>query len=170
MATGRDANKQDQASASWPWQNWCLHVWLKNEVGSGAAYFLKGHSIELQEYFNLGEHATVFQVEIFAINTTSLALLEVQIEDELINFYINSKSSISHSLESYTVKDKSLVECKRHLNKFVEYGTRVRLNWTPGHWDQKGNEIADRLAKRGVDLEVERITVPKSTYIQMCHN
>ena len=129
----------------------------KNEIGSGAAYILKGHSIELQEYFNLGEYATVFQAEIFAINTASLALLEVQTADQTINFYIDSRGAIM-ALESYTVKDKSVEECKRHLNKLVEYGNRVRLNWIPGHSDQKGNEIADRLAKRGVELEVDGIT------------
>ena len=40
----------------------------KSEIGSVAAYILKGHSIELQEYFNLGEHVTIFQAEIFASN------------------------------------------------------------------------------------------------------
>ena len=40
----------------------------KKWTSGGAAYILKGHSIELQEYFNLEEYATVFQAEIFAIN------------------------------------------------------------------------------------------------------
>ena len=31
----------------------------KSKIGSGAAYILKGHSIELQEYFNLGEYANI---------------------------------------------------------------------------------------------------------------
>ena len=61
----------------------------KNEIGSGAAYILKGHSIELQEYFNLGEYATVFQAEIFAINTASLALLEVQTNSRPNNKFLH---------------------------------------------------------------------------------
>ena len=58
----------------------------------------------------------VFQAEIFAINMASLALLEVQTVDQTINFYIDSRGAIM-ALESYTVKDKSVEECKRHLNK-----------------------------------------------------
>ena len=40
----------------------------------------------------------------------------------------------------------------RCLNKLCEYGNTVRLNWIPGHADQKGNDIADRLAKRGAEM------------------
>ena len=163
LFTTRIGNRQEMTNSKirpMPFDPGKINVFTdgsKNEIGSGAAYILKGHSIELQEYFNLGEYATVFQAEIFAINTASLALLEVQIVDQIINFYIDSRSAIM-ALESYTVKDKSVEECKRHLNKLVEYGNKVRLNWIPGHSDQKGNEIADRLAKRGVELEVDGIT------------
>ena len=39
-----------------------------------------------------------------------------------------------------------------------EYGNKVRLNWIPGHSDQKGNEIADRLAKIGTELQEDGMT------------
>ena len=123
----------------------------KDEVSSGAAYFIRGHSIRKQEYFNLGEYTTVFQAEITAISTASQAILEEEIQNEQINFYIDSKSAIS-ALSGYIVQNKCVAECKRHLNKLCEYGNTVRLNWIPGHADQKGNEIADRLAKRGADM------------------
>ena len=104
-----------------------------------------GDSILKQQIFNLGQYTTVHQAEILAINTASIAILEEEIRGELINFYIDSRSALG-SLSSYTVQDKSFAEeCKRHLNKLCEYGNVVRLNWIPGHADQKGNEVADRL-------------------------
>ena len=56
------------------------------------------------------------------------------------------------------VQDKSVADCKRHLNKLCEYGNVVRLNWIPGHADQKGNEVTDRLVKRGADMVTSGVT------------
>ena len=55
------------------------------------------------------ENTLVFQAEIF-VNNASLALLEVQIKDEPINFYISDSAIMA--LKSYTVKDKSIEERK----------------------------------------------------------
>ena len=134
----------------------CFTDGFKTETGSGAAYIIKGHSIQKQGVFSLGEYTTVFQAEILAISTACLAILEQEISDEVINFYIDSRSAIS-ALESYIIQDKSVGDCKRHLNKLSEYGNNVRLNWIPGHADQKGNEVADRLAKRGAGQQVQGI-------------
>ena len=128
----------------------------KNDTSSGAAYIIKGHSIQKQQFFNLGQYITVHQAEILAINTASIAILEEELQGEQINFYIDSKSAIG-ALCSYTVQEKSVAECKRHLNKLCEYGNNVRLNWIPGHADQKGNEVADRLAKRGAEMVTDGI-------------
>ena len=71
-----------------------------------------------------------------------------------INFYIDSQSAIK-ALKSYTVRLKSVADCKRYLNKLWESNNEVTLNWMPGHVGQPGNTIADHLAKRGTELEDE---------------
>ena len=40
------------------------------------------------------------------------------------------------------------------INKLSEKNN-VTLTWIPGHSNHKGNEIADRLAKRGTNLKAE---------------
>ena len=45
---------------------------------------------------------------------------------------------------------RTVSECKRVLNKLNE-NNKVNLNWIPAHSFQLGNEIADRLAKRGAN-------------------
>ena len=42
------------------------------------------------------------------------------------------------------------------MNKLSEVNT-VTINWNPGPVQQKENEIADRLAKRGTELHMEGI-------------
>ena len=86
----------------------------KNNTSSGAVYLIKGHSVQKQQFFNLGQYTTVHQAEILAINMASIAILEEEIQGEQINFYIDSKSVIG-ALCSYTVQDKSWLNAKGTL-------------------------------------------------------
>ena len=70
-----------------------------------------------------------------------------------INFYVDSQSAIK-ALQSYTTFMKSVLECKKLVNKVGEANT-ICINWIPGHTGQLGNEIADRLAKLGADMEAD---------------
>ena len=45
------------------------------------------------------------------------------------------------------------MECKKALNKLT-IKNQVQLNWIPAHQGFRGNEVADRLAKRGASLVV----------------
>ena len=45
------------------------------------------------------------------------------------------------------------MDCKLALNKLTEKN-QVQLNWIPAHQGFRGNEVADRLAKRGASLQV----------------
>ena len=126
----------------------CFTDGSKNEEGSGAGYIIKSYYFETQESIYLGENATVFQAEIMAISTASLSMLDAEIRNKVIQFYIDSQSAIK-ALDSYIVYNKSVAECKRLLNKLSEYENDIILNWIPGHSNQRGNGIADNLAKRG---------------------
>ena len=105
-----------------------------------------------QEFIHLGQSVTVFQAEMTAIARAALAMIDVNITGRFVNFYIDSQAAIK-ALDSYMIRLKSVADGKRILNKLSEQGNVVTLNWIPGHSGQPGNEIADHLAKRGLDLE-----------------
>ena len=129
----------------------CFTDGSKSESGTGAAYIIKGHQIKIQDFIHLGQLATIFQAEIFAISMASLVLLDKNIMGKKINFYVDSQSAIK-ALQSYFVFTKSVLECKNLVNKLAETNT-VYINWIPGHVGQLGNEIADRLAKMGAQQQ-----------------
>ena len=131
----------------------CFTDGSKTETGTGAAYLIKGYQLKHQDFINLGCSITVFQAEITAISMAAQHMVDKSVMDRTINFYIDSQSAIK-ALRSYLVYTKSVCECKRFLNKLSEKNM-VCLNWIPGHEGQLGNEIADRLAKRGADLLTE---------------
>ena len=51
-------------------------------------------------------------------------------------------------MESYTTNSKVILEAKQTLKELAK-NNQITLNWIPGHEGHMGNEIADRLAKRG---------------------
>ena len=131
----------------------CFTDGSKTDIGAGAAYIIKGNQIKAQDYIHLGQYATVFQAEIRAISMAAITLLDRGIKGKNINFYVDSQSAIK-ALQSYTTFMKSVLECKKLVNKVGEANT-ICINWIPGHTGQLGNEIADRLAKLGADMEAD---------------
>ena len=131
----------------------CFTDGSKSEKGTGAAYIIKGYQLKHQDFINLGNFITVFQAEITAISMAATYMISRDVTNKFVQFYIDSQSAIK-ALKSYLVFTKCVCECKRILNKLSEQNT-VCLNWIPGHEGQLGNEIADRLAKRGADLQTE---------------
>ena len=69
-----------------------------------------------------------------------------------INFYIDNQAAIQ-SLGKYQVKNTQVLEGKLILNRLAE-NNNVQLFWIPGHSGHWGNEVADKLAKRGVKLKL----------------
>ena len=127
----------------------CFTDGSKTEIGCGTAYAIYSQSIEKKEYIHLGELTTVFQAEITAITRAGLTLLEENIVDKTINIYVDSQGALK-ALSKMINTQRTVGECKRILNKLNE-NNRVNLNWIPAHSFQLGNEIADRLAKRGAN-------------------
>ena len=141
-----------------PTETWKLNCFTdgsKTDNGAGASYYMMGHdayfdSFKRQESIHLGQFATVFQAEVTAISRATLKMIEENITGKFINFYIDSQSAIK-ALASYSTRQKSVADGKRALNKLVELGNDVTLNWIPGHSGQPGNTIADHLAKNGAE-------------------
>ena len=147
---------QDNKIRPMPWDPGILNVFTdgsKTDSGTGAAYMMKSHELREQDYIHLGEHATVFQAEITAINMATLTILDAGTTDHTINYHIDSQGAIK-SLYKYETRNKCVAECKRLLNKLSETNT-VTLNWIPGHSGQLGNGVADNLAKLGAEYPDE---------------
>ena len=131
----------------------CFTDGSKTEAGTGAAYIIMGNQLKTQDYAYLGHTTTVFQAEITAISMAMIDLLGRDTMGKNISIYVDSQGAIK-ALRSFTTHAKSVLECKRLVNKLSEVNT-VSINWIPGHAQQMGNEIADRLAKRGTELYTE---------------
>ena len=69
---------------------------------------------------------------------------------------MDSQAAIK-ALDKFDTKNKLVANCKRKINQLARRNT-VSLNWIPAHVGHRGNEVADRLAKRGAALpEPDRI-------------
>ena len=134
----------------------CFTDGSKSDEGTGAGYIIMSFQLRAQDYIYLGTYATVFQAEISAINMACLTLLDNGVTGKQIDFYIDSQSAI-RALESYTLINKSVMECKRLCNKLCEMNNQVTLNWIPAHSGQLGNGIADGLAKFGASHPSEGV-------------
>ena len=55
------------------------------------------------------------------------------------------------ALNSTVARTKSVLECRNLLNELSHQNKEVTLNWIPGHTGQRGNTIADALAKMGAN-------------------
>ena len=86
-----------------PWDPGIFNVFTdgsKTDSGTGAAYMMKSHELQEQDYIHLGEHATVFQAEITAINMATLTILDAGTTNHSINYHIDSQGAIK-SLHKY---------------------------------------------------------------------
>ena len=117
---------------------------------SGAAYIYMSTTFKQQESTYLGD-TTVFQAEIIAICNACRDMLNRNMKGLTINFYVDSQSAIK-AINSYEIKSKLVLECKEVLNQLANNNS-VQISWIPGHEGHMGNEVADRLAKRGAAME-----------------
>ena len=120
----------------------------KDENGNtGYAYLAWGQDIKKQKYGTLGKQASVFETEVVAIQEAAETLAIEGVENRIIKFYVDSQSALKAIDRIFT--DSQLIDkTKEILNKLGTENT-IMLSWIPGHSNYRGNEIADRLAKRG---------------------
>ena len=131
----------------------CFTDGSKNAEYSGAGYIIRGLNLKAQGYFQLGAQGTVFQAEVMALQVSATELQKLEVVDQNIQFYTDSQAAIK-ALNKYSTNSKCVLECKETLNQLAQTN-KININWIPGHQGQLGNEVADRLAKRGADLMIE---------------
>ena len=117
------------------------------------------HNNKHQDYKNIGKHSSVFQAEIYALAAAAAKMKDAGFVDKKIEIFVDSQAALK-AIDKYTISNKSVQICKQNLNRLAN-SNKVTLNWIPGHEGFMGNEVADRLAKRGADLPPEQaIEVP----------
>ena len=133
-----------------------------NEL-SGAGIVIKRnpHTVNLNhnESFHLGQHSTVLQAEVMAVEKTATFLLDNKIEGRKILINCDSQSAIQ-AIDSTVIKNKTTLAATTALNTLG--GTNeVTLRWIPAHCGYEGNELADQTAKRGSnDDSATRVQLP----------
>ena len=75
---------------------------------------------------------------------------------------------ISCARTNHTHIDTRVVtEVQQTIKSLKDKGIKIEINWTPGHAEIDGNEIADRLAKQGAD-EAEEMPEPSQPTEAVC--
>ena len=124
----------------------CL-VWYtdgsKMKTGSGAGIYTKDCSISE----SLGQYATVFQAETYAICTCAQVNIDRDTTSKTIYILSDSQAALK-ALDSCRVDSGLVLNCMKTLNRLGRKN-RVVLIWVPGHVGVRGNEMADELARKG---------------------
>lgn len=121
----------------------------KMESGTGAGIYSNNHSLGIS--IPLGNYASVYQAEIFAISDCMKVLEEKGIEGEVIHICTDSQSSLE-SLASHCFTSKIVIECLQNIES-LSNKNEIYLTWVPGHEGIEGNEKADELARKGSQSE-----------------
>ena len=121
---------------------------------SGCGFIIKNYenTLHISGFEQLGKLATVYQAELQALTIATQNLLYKAPVNQNIYFFIDNQAVIQ-SVGKYEIKSKQILECKKLLNKLAVDNTLTIL-WIPGHEGHLGNEVADRLAKLGVQRVV----------------
>ena len=133
------------------------------QTGAGFAVYKGTREVETGSY-RLPNHATVFQAEITAVAMAAKKLQEMQTgEMKYIKIFVDSQAALL-ALGNPKVRSKAVACATEALNGLAARVTSVVLLWIPAHKGHVGNELADKLAKRGSTLTEARwaITVGKS--------
>ena len=114
---------------------------------SGSGFILRGQEVKAQGYLSLGNYTTVFQAEVIALGECCRSLKNKGVNGKIIRIYIDSQAAIK-AMDSYIITSKIVLETKLILNQISEVNN-VEIRWIKSHIGHLGNEVADRLAKRG---------------------
>ena len=131
----------------------CFTDGSKFGESSGYGYIIRGANIMQKCYYNPGNLTTVYQAELIAIQEAAFTMLVQEVRGKTITFYVDNQAAIK-TLGNYQIRSKVAAESKRMVNKLAEYN-EVKITWIPGHSGHMGNEVADRLAKRGTVMKTQ---------------
>jgi ribonuclease HI len=125
-----------------------------NKVGAGVFYttnFVKNQSFS----WNLGSGVEVFDAELFAIEQAfKIAWQNKQLNTDKVWIFSDSQAAIKRLKKSNLKAGQYYVQSiKNWTKKFQDIAIQLHLEWVPGHMNIRGNELADKAAKKGTELQ-----------------
>ena len=116
----------------------------KTVGGSGAGIF--SHDLQLNLWIPLGMHATVHQAELIAIANAAYAIANSPKTGKEISIYTDSRQAIL-ALGRHRFVSGVVMDCHNALTE-ASRRNHVKVCWIKGHSEVRGNNKADRLARR----------------------
>ena len=130
--------------------------------GWGSAIKFPGVETPLSIFGSLGNTATVFQGEIHAIERACRELNSFPIVNQEIVLNVDSQAALL-ALDKHFYQSSTVGSCISALRILASSNT-VTLRWVRAHVGHVLNEVADQLAKKGTEdnLDVTHLHVPKA--------
>ena len=128
---------------------------LGNRSGYGLCITQDGSEITKKNGY-LGQNATVFQSEVYAIQKASEILRNLNIKS--VTIFTDSQAALQ-ALAKVQINSSVVKNCILELNKLGE-NTSVDIKWIKAHSGFSGNERADQMAKSGTKKLVEEKIPP----------
>lgn len=116
---------------------------------SGAGVFCEESEVEL--YFPLGEYASVFQAEVFAILKCVEHRLKSPGPITATTICSDSQAALK-ALSAVRIDSGLVLECRKAIQTLTNKSV-VSLMWVPGHSNIRGNDKADKLAAQGSESD-----------------
>ena len=128
----------------------CFTDGSREQDRTGAGWLITiGDTIIHEGTVYLGEIATVYQAEVYAIFKVTEWLIECgdDVRGLEVAIYSDSLAAVN-AIHNSMVKDVLILKCVHNFDILL-HRCRIRLEWVRGHDDNTGNEAADMLAKQG---------------------
>ena len=136
--------------------------------GAGACLFFPNQEkIELHQ--PVAKRASILLGELVAIKM-ALEYVKTEVnkrEIKQLSVLSDSQSAVGILTLGWQNKSHTRVvaEVQQTIKNLEDKGIKIEINWTPGHAEIEGNEIADRLAKQGADEAEEMPEVTEAVTI-----
>ena len=125
-----------------------------NRTGAGVLINYSHNNIA-EEAIHLGNNATVFQAEVFAVGRAAFHLIFAETKNKSFVINCDSQAAIM-ALDNTKIKSKTTLDAVLALNKLDEKN-QVLIRWIPAHSSYLGYEKANSLVKRGANSTVHRL-------------